>query len=138
MVLGVYSVKWGAVTNRLLVRTRLRTQSEIFSSGSGQMFKSSQHYEAEYSAMWSPIKWFSLTGLAEEKYHTGDQIPFGAGIFETGKAQLASAGVEAGFPLASWFSIAFNAKYGIGSVVINNVMQDATGTEFGARGRIQF
>ncbi|HTY12334.1 MAG TPA: hypothetical protein VMF88_14830 [Bacteroidota bacterium] len=138
MVLGVYSVKTGPVTHRLLLRTRLRTQSEIFNSGTGQMFKSSQHYEGQYTATWSPVEWFSLAGLAEGKLHTGDQIPFGVGIFETGKAQLASAGVETGFSPASWFSIAFNAKYGTGSVVINNVTQDATGTEFGARGRIQF
>ena len=138
MTLAVYSVKWGPLTHRLQVRTRLRTQSEIFSSGVGEKFKSSQHYEAQYTAMWAPKEWCSLSVLGEGKLHTGDQIPFGVGIFETGKAQLVSAGVEAGFSMTSWFGIAFNAKYGTGSVVINNVTQTVTGTEFGARGRLQF
>ena len=138
MTLAVYSLKWGPVTHRLQVRTRLRTQSQIFSSGVEEKFKSSQHYEVEYTALWSPFEWCSISGLAEGKLHTGDQIPFGLGIFETGKAQLASAGAEAGFSLASWFGVAFNAKYGAGSIVLNNVTQTVTGIEFGGSGRIQF
>jgi len=138
MTFAVYSVKWGPLTHRLLARTRLRTQSELYSSGVTEKFKSSQHYEAQYTASWSPAEWFSLSVLGEGKLHTGDQIPFGVGIFETGKAQLASAGAEAGFSITSWFGIAFNAKYGTGSVVINNITQTVTGVEFGGRGRIQF
>jgi hypothetical protein len=138
MTLAVYSVKWGPLTHQLQVRTRLRTQSELYSSGVAEKFKSSQHYEAQYTASWSPAEWFSLSVLGEGKLHTGDQIPFGVGIFETGKAQLASAGAEAGFSITSWFGIAFNAKYGAGSVVINNITQTVTGVEFGGRGRIQF
>lgn len=138
MTLAVYSVKGGPFLHRLLVRTRLRTQSQLYSSGVAEKFKSSQHYEAQYTASWSPAEWFSFSVLGEGKLHTGDQIPFGVGIFETGKAQLASAGAEAGFSVTSWFGIAFNAKYGAGSVVINNIKENVTGIEFGGRGRIQF
>jgi hypothetical protein len=138
MALALYTVQWGPLTHRLQVRSRLRTQSTIYSSGVGEQFKSSQHYEAKYTATWAPAEWCTLSLLGEGKYHTGDQIPFGEGIFETGKAQLASAGAEAGFSVTSWFGVAFNAKYGAGSVVINNIKQNVTGVEFGVRGRIQF
>ncbi len=87
MTLALYSVKWGPLTHRLQVRSRLRTQSTIYSSGVGEQFKSSQHYEARSTASCNPAEWCTISLLGEGKYHTGDQIPFGDGIFETGKAR---------------------------------------------------
>ena len=138
MTFAVYSLKWGPITHLLQFRTRLRTQSQLFNSGVAESYKSSQHYEVQYTASWLATKWCDLSGILEGKYHTGDQIPFGVGIYETGKAQLASVGGEAGFTLASWFGVAFDAKYGIGSVVIENVKNNVTGIEFGGSGRVQF
>lgn len=138
MTVAVYSLKWGETAHLVQFRTRLRTQSEIFNSGVSEKFKSSQHYEFQYTASWFPMKWCSLSGLLEGKIYTGDQIPLGIGIFETGKARLASGGVEAGLAVFSSLSVSLNAKYGTGSVVIDNVQNTATGIEFGGGMRLQF
>jgi hypothetical protein len=138
MTLAVYSLKWGPITHQFQFRTRLRTQSRLYSSGVAESYKSSQHYEVQYTASWLPERWCSLSWILQGKYHTGDQIPFGVGIYETGKAQLASVGGEVGFTLASWFGLSFDAKYGVGSVVIENVKNNVTGIEFGGSGRVQF
>jgi hypothetical protein len=138
MTMAVYSLKWGSITHLLQFRTRLRTQSEIFNSGVGEKFKSSQHYELQYTALWFPVQWCSLSGILQGKYHTGDQIPIGVGIYETGKAQIGSVGGELGFAIASWFGITLDAKYGIGSVVVDNVKNNVTGFEVGGGGRVQF
>lgn len=138
MTFAVYSFKWGPTAHLGQLRTRLRTQSEIFSSGVSSKFKSSQHYEFLYTASWLPIKWCTLSGLAEGKVYTGDQIPLGDNIFETGKAQLVSVGAEAGVSPFSSLNLSLNAKYGTGSVVIDNVRNDATGIEIGGGARLQF
>jgi len=138
MTLAVYSLKWGPITHLIQFRTRLRTQSKLYNSGAAESYKSSQHYEIQYTASWFPVQWCALSGILQGKYHTGDQIPFGVGIYETGKAQLALIGGEVGFTLASWFGLAFDAKYGIGSVVIENIKNNVTGIEFGGSGRVQF
>ena len=138
MTMLVYSLKWGETVHLVQFRTRLRTQSEIFNSGVSEKFKSSQHYEFQYTASWLPMKWCSLSGLIEGKVYTGDQIPFGIGIFETGKASLVSLGVEAGLSVFSSLGLSLNAKYGTGSVVIDNIKNNATGIEFGGGMRLQF
>lgn len=138
MTLAVYSVKWGSLTSLFQFRTRLRTQSQIFNSGVSESYKSSQHYEGQYTLTWQAAQWCSLSGLLQGKYHTGDQIPFGVGIYEMGKAQLGSIGGEIGFALASWFTVGFEGKYGIGSVVEENVKNNVTGLEGGGSARIQF
>ena len=138
MTVVVYSLKWGETAHLVQFRTRLRTQSEIFNSGVSEKFKSSQHYEFQYTASWFPMKWCSLSGLLEGKAYTGDQIPLGIGLFETGKANLFSGGVEAGAAVFSSLSVSLNAKYGTGSVDIDNVKNTATGIEFGGGMRLQF
>ena len=138
MTIVIYSVKWGETSHMIQVRTRLRTQSQIFNAGTTQQFKSSQHYEFQYSASWSAASWFTLAGIAGGKIYTGDQIPIGLGIFETGKAQIVSAGADAGIALFPSFIVSLNAKYGTGSVVIDNIKNSATGLEFGGGARVQF
>lgn len=138
MAVVVYSLKWGETAHLVQFRTRQRTQSQIYSSGVSEKFKSSQHYEFQYTASWFPMKWCSLSGLLEGKMYTGDQIPLGIDIFETGTATLASGGVEAGLAVFSSLSVSLNAKYGTGSVVIDNVKNTATGIEFGGGMRLQF
>ena len=138
MTMMIYSLKWGPTSHMIHVRMRLRTQSQIFSADSTQKFKSSQHYEFQYSASWFAMPWCTLSGIAEGKVYTGDQIPIGLGIFETGKAQIVSVGADAGIALFSSFTISLNAKYGTGSVVIDNIKNSVTGLEFGGGARFQF
>lgn len=138
MTFIVYTLKWGPTAHAVQVRTRLRTQSEIFNSGVSEKFKSSQHYEFQYTASWFPLSWCSLSGLAEGKLYTGDQIPLGGELFETGKAQLVAVGAEAGVAVFSSLSLSLNVKYGTGSVVIDDVTNHVTGIEFGGGARFQF
>ena len=138
MTFAVYSLKWGPVTQLVQFRTRLRTQSQIFNSGVAQKFKSSQHYEGQYTVSWMPYEWCTLSGIGEGKLYTGDQIPLGTTIYETGRAQLVSAGAELGIAVTSWFGLAGNAKYGLGSVVVNNAKDNVTGIELGGSVRVQF
>ena len=138
MTFAVYSLKWGSTTHLIQLRTRLRTQSQIFNSGVAQKFKSSQHYEFQYTASYAPFEWCTVSGIGEGKLYTGDQIPLGVTIYETGKAQLVSAGAELGVSVTSWFGFAINARYGLGSVVVDNTKDNVTGIEVGGSGRVQF
>ncbi len=138
MLFIVYFVKDGSLSHMMQLRSRIRSQNQIFSNGTSTTFKSSQQYEFMYRFSWLVKEWLSVGIPLEWKQYTGDQIPIGSSVIETGSAGVGSAGVDAGFLITQAFSISFTAKYGVGSVTIDNTKYSVTGTELGGGLRIQF
>jgi hypothetical protein len=138
MTMAVWQLKWGKSTHFFSIRSRVRTQSEIFSAGTGQQYKSSQHIEGQYSPSIAASQWLTLGATAEGKYYTGEQIPFGAKILETGKAFMQSGGLDISLRFTSWLNCVLSGRYGIGDVTIDDVKYSATGMDLSGSIKILF
>ncbi|MDE3058554.1 MAG: hypothetical protein KGJ59_11425 [Bacteroidota bacterium] len=138
MLFLVYSIKDGATSHMFQLRSRIHSRNQIFSNGASTTFKSSQQVEATYRFSWLLGNWFSVGIPLEWKQYTGDQIPLGGSIIETGTAGVGSAGVDAGILFSQSASLSLTAKYGEGSVTINSTRYTVKGTEIGGGVRIQF
>ena len=138
MLIVGYNIKWKETSHTIQLRTRVRTQSELFSTTTSIKYKNSQHYEFSYMPAIPLSKTMMLNGNVELKDYTGDQIPLGNTIYETGKAVIVSAGVDVSLLLSDMFSCMAGAKIGAGDVTMDNVVYSAYGTEIALGVKMQF
>ncbi|MCX6137220.1 MAG: hypothetical protein NTV54_06975, partial [Ignavibacteriales bacterium] len=130
MLIASYSVKLKAISHVIQLRSRVRTQSELFSASYSIKYKNSQHYELSYAPSVPLSGTIMLNGAVEMKDYTGDQIPLGNTIYETGKAVIVSAAAELQMRLSDVFSCTAGFKAGAGDVTMDNVAYSAYGLEF--------
>jgi hypothetical protein len=138
MLIVSYNIKWKETSQTIQFRTRVRTQSELFNTAPTIKYKNSQHYELSYMPAIPLSKTTMLNGTVELKDYTGDQIPLGNTIYETGKAVIVSAGADVSWRFSDMFSFMAGAKIGAGDITMDNVGYSAYGTEFALGVKMMF
>lgn len=133
-----YSLKDGDYNHHIQLRARYRLQNTYYRSTDTAKYKASTQLEGQYSLMYPLNNWLIGTGIGEIKYYTGDQIPFGTSVIETGAAQIVSLGGDFTFLFSDIVLPTLNLRYSFGTVRMDGKDKSVNGISLGLGLKISF
>jgi hypothetical protein len=134
----VYSLKRGDLRHLVSVRTRYRLKNTFYDPAGTKKYDATTQVEGQNSCTIPINGWLTANAVAEGKYYTADQVPFGTEVIETGTASIGSVGGDFLFAVSDIFFPVLNVRYARGSVKIDRTSYDVNGFEAGLGVKISF
>jgi hypothetical protein len=138
MAFLAYYLKTGDYSHLMSVRIRYRLYNTFYHDSTTKEYSGSIQSEFRYSLTTQLNSWLTGNVVFEPRLYTGDQIEFGTGVVETGKALIVSIGPDFLFTVSDIIIPTLSFRYLAGNITIDGGKENVSGFEAGIGIKVSF